>query len=140
MNRDSSLEILNESFPSIKGIRKKIINTIFETLNENNIRIKLNDNELYLIIDEALTNAMEHGNKWDPKKSVNVTVTRTSELINIKVSDEGKGFNHHITDRDRESIKSLKPRGRGILIIKKFCNPRWNKSGNQINLEIPISK
>jgi anti-sigma regulatory factor (Ser/Thr protein kinase) len=140
MNRDSTLEILDESFPSIRGIRKKIINTIFEKLNENNIRTKLDDNELYLIIDEALTNAMEHGNRWDPKKSVNVNVTRMRDFINIKVSDEGKGFNHHITDRNRGSIKSLKPRGRGILIIKKLCNPQWNTSGNQINLEISISK
>ncbi len=140
MKRESSLEILNESFPSIRGIRKKIINTIFEKLNEHNIKIKLNNNELYLIIDEALTNAMEHGNKWDPKKSLGVTVTRTREFVNIKVSDEGKGFNHHIIDSNRESTKSLKPRGRGIIIIKQFCNPQWNKSGNQINLEIAIRK
>ncbi len=139
MKRDSSLEILNESFPSIRGTRKKIINTIFKKLNETNIRLTLNNSELYLIIDEALTNAMEHGNKWNPKKSVKVTVTRKGEFINIKIRDEGKGFNHHITERTRESIKNLKPRGRGIYIIQQFCSPRWNRSGNQINLEINIA-
>ena len=140
MKKASSLEILNESFPTIRGTRKKIIATIFKKLNENNIRPSLNNSELYLIIDEALTNAMEHGNKWNPQKEVNVAVTRRGEHINIRIRDEGKGFNHHITEKTRESIKNLKPRGRGIFIIQQFCNPRWNRSGNQINLEINIAK
>jgi len=135
MNREH-IVIMNQSFPSHRKIRKKIIKSIIKKLKEHSVSITLNQNELYLIVDDALTNALEHGNQWDPDKMITVTVTREPDRLNISIMDEGIGFDTSLADKTPEEIKKLIPRGRGIYIIRQFCNPTWNEQGNQITLHI----
>lgn len=131
--------IMSESFPSHRKVRKKIIKSIIKKLKEHRISIEINQNELYLIVDEALTNALEHGNQWDPEKVINVTVTRDRDRLDISITDEGIGFDTSLADKTPEEIKKLIPRGRGIYIIRQFCKPTWNEQGNQITLHIDRS-
>ena len=128
--------IINEKFPSSPINKNTIINLIINKIKQNSIPKKIDYNELFLIIDEALTNAMEHGNHWDPLKHVNVMITHKNDYLIITIEDEGSGFdteNYNKTD-----TKNLNLRGRGIQIIKHFCNPVWNSTGNQINFNIDI--
>ncbi len=130
---NKTTEIINATYPSIKTNRNKIIDTVLKAITETPISIKIKQNELFLIIDEALTNAMGHGNNWNPEKYVKIKVTPKSKHVSIIIRDEGAGFN---TDFINIKPESLNPGGRGIHIIKHFCNPKWNKTGNQINLKI----
>mgnify|MGYP003350775431 CR=1 FL=1 len=41
-----------------------------------------------LIVDEAVTNAMEHGNRWNEDKSVSVSVWADSSCLHIAVEDQ----------------------------------------------------
>ena len=50
--------------------------------------------ELRLALEEALTNAVKHGNKLDPDKSVSIRVETFPESVQIEVEDEGAGFDH----------------------------------------------
>jgi len=90
-----------------------------------------------LVVDEAVTNAMEHGNKWDPRKSIHLSIWTDSRNIHISIEDEGNGFDfsNHVS----EFVKGnkLSQRGRGISIIRKFSIPAWHKSGRLIDLKIP---
>ena len=45
-----------------------------------------------LLTSEAVTNAMEHGNKWDPNKHITFDLTADAERIELSVFDEGDGF------------------------------------------------
>jgi serine/threonine-protein kinase RsbW len=75
-----------------------------------------------LSLEEALTNAMRHGNKLDPTLSVDVTLTADHEKIVIKVKDEGAGFDaRHIHD-PTSGENAQKPGGRGVFLMKRLMD------------------
>ena len=127
-------EIYSADYPSSKMKRKKIIDTVVSIIREN-AKLAIKDHELYLIVDEAISNAMEHGNLWNPNKNINIKIYKDDRTLTIKIKDEGKGFHPDKIEHDSESIK---PRGRGIHIIRHFCDIKWNKKGNQVELIIPV--
>ncbi|MGQ9842183.1 MAG: ATP-binding protein [Spirochaetota bacterium] len=131
----SKITFLKTKYPTIKEIRKSIVDDIITALSKNKIHVGLDILELYLIIDEAITNAMEHGNRWDQNKCVHIEVAKDTNQLYITITDEGKGFKYP----DSHSTANLQPRGRGIFIIKQFAQVSWNKKGNSITMGIPIS-
>jgi len=131
----SKMTLLKAKYPTIKEIRKSIVDDIIIELAKNKVQVKLDNLELYLIIDEALTNAMEHGNKWDQNKYVHIEVAKDTNQLYVTITDEGKGFKYP----DSHSTVHLQPRGRGIFIIKQFAKVSWNKKGNSITMAVPIS-
>ncbi len=132
---NSKTTLLKTKYPTIKEIRRAIVEDIISLLAKYKIQLGLDNLELYLIIDEAITNAMEHGNKWDQNKYVHIDVAKDTNQLYITITDEGKGFRHP----NSHSTTHLKPRGRGIFIIKQFAKVSWNKKGNSITMAIPIS-
>ncbi len=79
---------------------------------------------------------MEHGNRWDPHKTIDVSVTAGPKDLFISITDQGKGFNTKEIEASIKNRDILSNRGRGIYIINQFCDISWNKKGNQINLQI----
>lgn len=123
--------------------RLKLIEDIISFLDRNSFDTEMDRYELYLILDEAVTNAMEHGNRWVPDKQVFVRVyqeSQESDSIRIGVRDEGLGFNTENIPSDLRLNGSLSPRGRGLYIIKKFCELEFNRLGNEITLICPLNK
>ena len=66
----------------------------------NQILSKLEDNSfskddifaIHLTLEEAVINAVKHGNKMDPTKKVTVSYSIDSEKVEISITDEGNGF------------------------------------------------
>ena len=132
--------IFEEVVKTTNDNRIKLIEDTINYLNENNIVVNLDHYELYLILDEAISNAMEHGNKWIVDKHVILQIIFSSEKkIEIRVKDEGDGFDPEIVPIKTGEIKPLISRGRGIIIIKKFCEVIWNNVGNEIRLFLSIA-
>lgn len=75
---------------------------------------------LPLAYQETLANAMKHGNKLDPAKSVHVTTVFSPEEIKISVMDQGQGFKDTELDDPLEGEHILKNSGRGIFLIKNL--------------------
>jgi serine/threonine-protein kinase RsbW len=124
------------SFPSDRNFRQKVVEAVIHEVFSGKLNPQIEKEELYLIIDEAVTNAMEHGNHWDPSKHVVVEIITNTTSIAIHITDQGKGFD---TLRVKDAMKRrnvLSTRGRGIYIISQFSDPTWNESGNQIKLKI----
>ena len=48
---------------------------------------------VHLALEEALINAIKHGNKMNPEKEVKIDYSVSSEKVEISMTDEGKGFN-----------------------------------------------
>ncbi|MCP4130997.1 MAG: ATP-binding protein [bacterium] len=135
MAKNDFIEILDEYYPSNKSSKKHIVNSISEHIDEN---IDINPDELNLVIDEAITNAMEHGNKWDSKKKVHVKMNMDSKNLYIKITDEGSGFDTGNIEEKLNIKNVFSQRGRGLCLINEFCIPRWNKKGNQLTLLIKL--
>ncbi len=77
---------------------------------------------LKLALEEALTNAMRHGNRLDPDLFVDVCVELEGKKLVMKVKDEGGGFDFSkIPDPTHQDNKE-KPNGRGVFLIKQLMN------------------
>ena len=71
-----------------------------------------------LALEEALINAIKHGNKLDKKKHVEVEWKVTPQTVEIVIEDEGPGFDRgHVPDPTHE-VNLEKLTGRGILLIE----------------------
>jgi serine/threonine-protein kinase RsbW len=75
-----------------------------------------------LSLEEALTNAMRHGNKLNPDLSVDVDLDFDDDRIVVKVKDQGDGFDMaHVGDPTRGE-NAQKPGGRGVFLIKRLMS------------------
>jgi len=89
-----------------------------------------------LALEEAVVNAIKHGNCLDCNKQVHVVCRSTSEKIWIKISDQGPGFDPQAVPdcTDDEHIDA--PNGRGIMLMRNFMSRvEYNDKGNVVEME-----
>jgi serine/threonine-protein kinase RsbW len=86
-------------------------------------------------MDEALTNAIKHGNKHDPTKHVHVEARISPKRAEIMIEDEGPGFaRSHVPDPTAEE-NLCKCSGRGILLMETYMNSvKWTKHGRRVKM------
>jgi anti-sigma regulatory factor (Ser/Thr protein kinase)/CheY-like chemotaxis protein len=100
-------------------------------------------------IRELLMNAIEHGGKFDPKKTVEVSYLRTRRAVSCRIKDPGKGFAlaaiphaavmnppddpvRHMSYREAEN---LRPGGFGVLLATQSIDEiLYNEQGNEVVL------
>ncbi len=88
-----------------------------------------------LALEEALVNAIKHGNAMDPSKHVRVACEVSYDQVRIEIEDEGPGFvPSEVADpTDDENLDS--PGGRGIMLMRAFMNViEYNAVGNRVTL------
>lgn len=88
-----------------------------------------------LALEEALSNAIHHGNGDDPSKQVTVEYEVTDQQLTIRVADEGGGFYpSQLPDPCCEQNLS-RPNGRGVMLMKSYMDEvSFNEQGNQVTL------
>jgi len=87
--------------------------------------------DLKMAIYEGLSNAMEHGNKKNPKKKILFKLELRMDKIMVHIKDQGEGFNtRKIT---RESSSANLNRGLG-LIHHLMDEVTFSIKGNEVNL------
>ncbi|OAQ38382.1 serine/threonine protein kinase [Pedobacter psychrophilus] len=91
---------------------------------------------LMTCLNEAVTNAIYHGNKQDPDKKVfvNLEVVNNKRLV-FTIADEGNGFDFtNIPDpTNLENLEKLT--GRGVYIMKRLADQCiFNSKGNEVEL------
>jgi serine/threonine-protein kinase RsbW len=75
-----------------------------------------------IAISEALVNAIVHGNKENPDKSVCINIGYDKSTLVIKIKDEGEGFNLEEIPDPTKNDNLLKEHGRGLYIIKSLVD------------------
>ena len=75
-----------------------------------------------LCVSEALLNAIQHGNKFNITKSVEIGVKCESNSISIDIRDEGMGFDPLEVEDPTQGLNIKKESGRGIYIIRSLCD------------------
>ena len=98
------------------------------------------DNNLFssmlITVNEAVTNAIKHGNLNDPSKTVTVAFRRSSSGVFIfTITDQGKGFNWQHAEAEISKDRKTEEGGRGLLIMDKLTDKHlFNKKGNSVAL------
>ena len=102
--------------------------------------------EIRLGLQEALVNAVKHGNKLDPSKTIVVRFTVTTQEYSWVIVDEGSGFKPkcNCNDIDCNALEHLPideaENGRGLCILHEvFDYVHWNREGTQLTLSKKIA-
>jgi len=89
-----------------------------------------------LALEEAVVNAIKHGNRLDPDKTVHVICRSTEDKIWIQVSDQGPGFDPEAVPDCRDDDRIDVPNGRGIMLMRNFMSRvEYNAVGNAVTME-----
>jgi len=91
---------------------------------------------IHLAVEEAIVNAIVHGNKLDPAKTVRVSCVVSPDLARIEITDAGSGFDPaSVPDCTREERLEV-PSGRGVMLMRSFMTRiEYNARGNSVLLE-----
>lgn len=92
-----------------------------------------------LAVREAVTNAIQHGNREDRSKPVRVRFRVTDRILRIAVHDQGEGISEERIPDPLNPDNLLKPGGRGIFFVRSFMeNVRFRvppEGGHEIIME-----
>ncbi len=91
-------------------------------------------------VRESVTNAIQHGNKLDQGKTVNVRFEVRTDRLSISVRDQGNGFNADEIPNPLEPENLLKPSGRGIFYIRTFMDEVEFRPLSQGGMEVYMMK
>lgn len=88
-----------------------------------------------LAVEEAVNNAIKHGNKYDRAKAVEISFDVGPDRAEVTVTDEGVGF-HPENVADPTADENLeKPTGRGIMLMRAYMDEVcYNGKGNQVRM------
>ncbi len=121
--------------PSQPGAGCDAIHEVLEELGKSN----WGDSDIFsvqLAMEEAVINAVKHGNSLDYRKMVRITSSLAKDLIRIEISDEGRGFDpDSLPDPTKECHRDA-PGGRGVMLMRNFMSRvKYNATGNQVVME-----
>ena len=92
--------------------------------------------DLMLTLQEALANAVLHGCKSDPSKTVRCAVSIDPSAINIVVRDPGDGFNTSIASDSSDDGSNLSEHGRGIFLMRSLMDEvSYRHQGSELHLK-----
>ena len=88
-----------------------------------------------LALDEALVNAVKHGNKNDASKTVYVECSIDENEIVVQIEDQGPGFiPEELPDPTAEENLG-RPNGRGVMLMRAYMTEvDFNERGNRVIL------
>ena len=90
---------------------------------------------LKLAIEEAINNAIRHGNRSDTSKQIHIKYRVTARRCDVVIADEGSGFNPAGVPDPTNEHNLEQTSGRGLLLMRAFMNSVvFNDSGNAVTL------
>lgn len=89
-----------------------------------------------LACDEAITNAIIHGNNTDPEKKVNIQIYVSSSRFKIRVRDQGEGFDVSAVADPTEGSNVMRGSGRGVYLMRNIMDSvEYREGGRVLELE-----
>lgn len=89
-----------------------------------------------LALDEAIVNAIKHGNAFHPEKTVRVDCLIEDNFFRIEIEDQGPGFCLADVPDPTEEENLERPCGRGIMLMRSFMSKiEYSPTGNRVLLE-----
>jgi serine/threonine-protein kinase RsbW len=75
-----------------------------------------------MAVEEALVNAIKHGNQMDQDKSVTIHYRAHAERFDVRITDQGPGFDPDDVPDPTAPENLERPCGRGLLLIRYYMS------------------
>ena len=75
-----------------------------------------------LVTSEAVTNAIEHGNRMDASRSVHLRIEVSDGGVRVSVTDEGGGFDPEAVPDPLRASALLAEGGRGLFLMRELAD------------------
>ena len=126
---------LEQRIPSRTQATEPIIDALLEQLEAEQWKSQ-EVFGIHLAVEEALVNAIKHGNKEDPAKSVRVLVQTSPEQLRVEIVDEGAGFDPAQVPNPTSPERLNRPHGRGLMLIQSYMtHVEYRGRGNELVME-----
>jgi serine/threonine-protein kinase RsbW len=116
----------------------KYLDEVLDHVNERLLKFGIvnpGDSEVIIALDEAIVNAIKHGNKYDAQKRVEIVAEFSKEGVWFRVTDEGEGFARDLVPDPTSDCRLLEPNGRGLLLINHIMDEVcYNNCGNSLEM------
>lgn len=135
MSDDGWLWTAEHLIPSEHGAGRTVIGVIVGRLQVE--RWTSHDQfSVRLALEEAIANAIRHGNHSDAGKQVRVVTRLSTQRIMIEVVDQGHGFEPESIPDCRAPENLDKPCGRGLMLMRAYMTSvEYNARGNAVIME-----
>jgi serine/threonine-protein kinase RsbW len=91
---------------------------------------------VHLAVEEALVNAICHGNRSDSGKHVRVCCLLSRDRVRVEITDEGSGFDPHAVPDPTCAERLHSESGRGVMLMRAFMSRvEYGAEGNHVILE-----
>ncbi len=91
---------------------------------------------VHLALEEALINAIKHGNRLDPAKQVHIGCWLCPASVRLEIADEGLGFDPEAIPDPTHEDGIFSTSGRGIMLMRSFMTSvQYADSGRRVILE-----
>ncbi len=125
---------VNETLPTALAEVRRVQSDIKDALQAHNF----GERDMFhieLAMEEALVNAMKHGNQLDADKHVHVHYTITPEQFDVRIEDEGIGFNPEDVPDPTIPENLERACGRGLYMIRCFMTDvTYHGKGNVVTM------
>jgi serine/threonine-protein kinase RsbW len=105
--------------PSDLGEARQIQDLIEKQLEQ----CQFDDKEIFgirLALEEAIVNAIKHGNQMDRGKKVHVRYRVLPDRFDIGITDEGPGYNPSDVPNPLDDENLERPCGRGLFLMQHY--------------------
>ena len=109
------------------------VQQFIEDLVENHQQFSSIFANILTVVAETVSNAIEHGNRFDATKVVSISYQIDSNTLTFKIADQGKGFDYtKVPDPTLpENIEKLS--GRGIYIMQHLADSiKYEDNGSTV--------
>jgi serine/threonine-protein kinase RsbW len=130
--RAASQQPMAENQNDAAGIVEKQLDSTLESVDEaENLILNIagesgfSEDDLHrlgMAVREAMVNAVVHGNRYNLKKKVHLTVASEPKALRITILDEGEGFELQQLPDPLAEENLLRQSGRGLLLIQAFVD------------------
>jgi serine phosphatase RsbU (regulator of sigma subunit)/anti-sigma regulatory factor (Ser/Thr protein kinase) len=122
--KDSWHMLAELAVPSAPGNERMAMEQVADVVRELNLPVRRQE-RLKTAVAEAVMNAMEYGNKYQPNVPVGIRVLASETDLAVRVEDQGGDMvipDPEMPDIEAKLAELQKPRGWGLFLIKNLVD------------------
>lgn len=94
---------------------------------------------ILVAVTEAVNNAIQHGNKSNPDKNIEVAFKKQDNKLHFIIKDEGEGFDYENIPDPTDPANIEKINGRGVFLMKNLADGvEFSENGKVVSLHFEL--